>query len=353
MADNASPIASVIVLAHNDKRYLDGCLSSLIDQDMPREEYEIIYADNASIDGSADFVGHRFPSVRVLRFDRNYGFAEGNNRAAATARGRYIAFQNADTVAHRRWLPELIKAMQSDPQIKGCHPAGLPLNPGGYNERETPITRGVMCELTPFGYVGFTEMNLDAKTIPTLFIAGGSMLIDGELESELGYFFDPTYFIYCEDTDLGLRINNLGYKVVFVPSAVGYHERGPSRRLVPNRRGLRMAYLVTRNRFITFYKNMYSWEFVLALPLLCMGSIVKVHTLSLGLATKMLYALGLIPYTVFALFIAVSGFPRYANQRRHILSNRPQGRLWLLKELWKRRRPHHVSPRGDLPEANT
>lgn len=342
MDGNQRPIASVIVLAYNDQKYLEGCLSSLLDQDMPAEDYEVIYADNASTDGSADFVEERFPDVRVLRFDKNYGFAEGNNRAAAVAQGRYIAFQNADTIAHRRWLPELIKPIESDPQVKACYPAGLPLNFGGYNEREAPVKQGVMCELTPSGRVGLTLVPLNGKPIPTLFIVGGSLLIDPEIIDELKYYFDPTYFIYNEDTDLGLRINNLGYKVVFVPSALIYHERHPSRRLGLNRKSMRMAYLVIRNRFITFYKNMYALEFLLVLPLLCMGSFAKLRTLELGLARKTLYALGLIPYTLFSLVAAVTRFPRYADQRRYILSHSPRGWFWLLGELLKRRQAHRT-----------
>ena len=61
------PIASVIVLGYNGRQYLDACISSVIDQDMPRESYEIVFVDNASVDGSADFVIERFPDVRVLR----------------------------------------------------------------------------------------------------------------------------------------------------------------------------------------------------------------------------------------------------------------------------------------------
>ncbi len=339
MVDSHKPLASVIVLAYNDRKYLEDCLSSLLDQDMPAEDYEVIYADNASTDGSADFVAERFPAVRVLNFDHNYGFAEGNNRAAAFARGRYIAFQNADTVAHRRWLPGLIEAMQSDPEIKGCHPAALPLNRGGYHEREAQVEQGVMCELTPSGRVGFSLVPLDGNPIPTLFIFGGSFLVDAGIIDELKYYFDPTYFIYNEDTDLGLRINNLGYKVVFVPSALVYHERDPSRRLGLNRKSTRMAYLVTRNRFITYYKNMYGLEYLLALPLLFMGSITKVRTLELGLVNRVLFVLGFIPYSLVSLLLAAARFPRYASQRRHILANSPRGWFWLLGELLKRRRP--------------
>jgi GT2 family glycosyltransferase len=337
MSDNNGLMASVIVVAYNDKKYLEGCLSSLLDQDMPNEDYEVIYADNASTDGSADFVAERFPAVRVVRLNRNYGFAEGNNRGATFARGRYIAFQNADTVVHRRWLPEFIRAMEEDPRVKGCHPAALSLNFGGYNEREAPIEQGMMCELAPFGHVDFKQVSLNGKPVPTLFIAGGSMMIDREIMDQIDYIFDPTYFIYNEDTDLGLRINNLGYKVVFVPSAVTYHQRDLSRRVLLNKKSLRMAFLVTRNRFITFYKNMYSLEFLLALPLLLVGSVAKTQSLNLGLGRRTVYTLGLIPYTLVSLILAAIRFPRYAAQRRRILSNRPWGQFWLLNELWKRR----------------
>lgn len=351
MSTPSGPAASVIVLAYNDRQYLDACLSSLLDQDLPTSSYEVIYADNASTDGSADYVAEYYPAVRVLRFDKNYGFAEGNNRAAEEARGKYISFQNADTVAHRRWLPELIKAIESDPTVKACHPPGIPLNFGGYNEREAPIERGVMCELTRYGYVDFTENSLNGHRQPTLFIAGGSLLIDSSIHDQLKYYFDPTYFIYNEDTDLGLRINNLGYKILYVPSAPCYHQRAPSRRTHLGKKTMRMAYLVTRNRFITFYKNMHTLEYLLALPLIFMGSIIKLRTLPMGTLKKAVYALGLIPYTLFALFLAVIRFPKYAKDRAYILKHSPHDKFWLLKELWQR----PVPPRTPLADgvANT
>jgi GT2 family glycosyltransferase len=336
MKSDNNLIASVIVLAYNDKQYLQACLSSLIDQDLPADSYEVIYADNASTDGSVEFVEENFPTVRVVQLEHNYGFAEGNNRAAEYAKGKYLSFQNADTVAHRRWLPELINAIESDPMVKACHPPGLPLDFGGYNERDKPVERGVMCELTRYGYVDFTENRLDGDRVPTLFIAGGSLLIDPEIHDQLKYYFDPTYFIYNEDTDLGLRINNLGYKILYVPSAACYHQRAPSRRTLFSKKSLRMAYLVTRNRFITFYKNMYAIEYLLALPLIFLGSIIKLRTLPMKPLKKVIYALGLIPFTFITLILAVIRFPRYAKERSYILKNSPHGRFWLLKQLWRR-----------------
>lgn len=349
MNENKELSVSVIVLSYNDKKYLDACLTSLIDQDMPADSYEVIFADNASTDGSADYVEEKYPEVRVMRLVKNYGFAEGNNRAAEGAKGRYIAFQNADTVAHRRWLPELLNAIESDPNVKACHPKGVPLNFGGYNERHETIERGVMCELTRFGYVDFTENAHDGFPIQTLFLAGGSFLIDSTIIDQLKYYFDPTYFIYNEDTDLGLRINNLGYKILYVPSASCYHQRDPSRRTSMNKKTFRMAYLVTRNRFVTFFKNMYTLEYLLALPLIFMGSIIKLRTLPMGFFKKAVYALGLIPYTLFSLAVAVFRFPQYAKERASILKNRPHGRFWLLKNLWQRSVPPRTPLADGLP----
>ncbi|MBN1667390.1 MAG: glycosyltransferase family 2 protein [Anaerolineales bacterium] len=340
-------LVSIIVLAHNDKKYLEGCLSSLLDQDLPQQQYEIIYADNASTDGSIEFVRERFPEVRIVALERNFGFAEGNNRAADQAIGRYIIFQNADTIAHRRWLPELMTAVQSNPQVKAAHPAGAPLNFGGYNERHQPVERGVMCELTRFGYVDFTEMRLqESDPVPTLFIAGGSLVIDAELGPDLKYYFDPSYFIYNEDTDLGLRINNLGHTILFVPTAVAYHQRDPSRRVKLSQRSVRMAFLVTRNRFVTFYKNMFWGEFLLTLPLIFLGSIIKLRTMPLSFFKGLLYVLGLMPLTLYALGLALLRFPQYRQERQYILGRRVHGRYWLFKALWRRAVPPPTSLKG-------
>jgi GT2 family glycosyltransferase len=283
----------------------------------------------------------------VVAFDKNFGFAEGNNRAAEFARGKYISFQNADTIAHQKWLPELVKAIESNPMVKACHPSGVPLNFGGYNERHQPLKRGVMCELTRYGYVDFTENDLSGDWIQTLFIAGGSLLIDTSIAKKLKYYFDPTYFIYNEDTDLGLRINNLGYKILYVPSAPCYHQRDPSRRTSFSRKSFRMAFLVTRNRFITFYKNMYALEFLMTIPLIFLGSVIKLRTLPLSWAKRLIYGAGLIPFTFITMVLSIFRFPKYAKERTYILQNSQRGKLSLLNQLWRRPPP----PRTPLADG--
>ena len=78
-ATASRPLVSVIVLGYNGREYVEGCLSSLLDQDLPIDQYEVLYVDNGSRDGSAALVRERFPEARVVELDRNYGYAEGNN----------------------------------------------------------------------------------------------------------------------------------------------------------------------------------------------------------------------------------------------------------------------------------
>lgn len=332
LAGKVRLVASVIVLGYNGRVFLGDCLESVLDQSFPAEDYEVIYADNASTDGSADLVAQRFPSVRIARFDRNYGFAEGNNRAAEMAHGRYLAFLNQDTVAHRHWLAEMVRAVESDPIVKAGHAAGCPLS-AGYQERERRIERGFISEISRFGTVDPTEIELPGEPIATLHLGGGSMILDAQTADELGYIFDPSFVAYAEDLDLGLRLNSLGYRVLFVPTAVCYHDRQGRAQL--SWRTIRRTGLATRNRFLAYLKNMHTDEFLLALPALFWGSIAKMSRMVSDPKRRILFALGLLPFTAFHLMSAVVRFPRYRVERRRILRSRASGRerRWLLMEL--------------------
>lgn len=332
-----SPAASVIVLGYNGRRFLPACLDSVLDQSFPADQYEVIYADNASQDGSVEFVSQNYSAVRVIRFPRNLGFAEGNNQAAEVAQGRYLLFLNQDTVCHRHWLAEMVRAMQYDPLVKAGHAAGSPLKQS-YLERERPVERGYLCDVSRYGTVQPVEVALDGQPIPTLHCGGGAMILERAVAAELGVIFDPRFMAYGEDLDLGLRLNGLGYKVVFVPAAVCYHDR--EGRAEPSRQTLRRAALATRNRFLAYMKNMYADEFLLSLPLLWWGSQAKMQGLVGSPIRRIIYGLGLIPFTTYHLLRAVELWPVYAADRRRILAERARhyGRYWLLREMWGRER---------------
>ncbi len=328
-------LASVIILGYNGKGFLESCIHSVLDQSLPSDLYEVIYADNGSNDGSVELVREKFPQVKVIRFDRNLGFAEGNNRAADYAQGRYLVFLNQDTLAHRDWLREMINAMKIDPSIKAGHASGLPLS-NGPMERVQPLTRGYISEVSRFGTVEPVEIELPDNPIPTLHLGGGSMILDRTVVEELGYIFDSSFIAYCEDLDLGLRLNGLGHKVVFIPKAFCYHHR--EGRNTPSRKTIARMALATRNRFLAYMKNMYADEFILSLPYLFMGSIVKMSRMVNNPLKKAIYGAGLIPFTLYQLLLALIRLPKYTNDRSRILTMRSihQDRHWLMNELKKK-----------------
>src|SRR5437868_13532539 len=93
---------SVIVLNYNGLRFLDDALTTLLAQEYP--EFEVILVDNASKDGSAEYVRSNFPSVRILALDSNLGFAEGNNRGVDVAEHDLIVLLNNDVILERGLL---------------------------------------------------------------------------------------------------------------------------------------------------------------------------------------------------------------------------------------------------------
>jgi GT2 family glycosyltransferase len=92
---NSNPLVSIIIPNYNGKIHLEECLNSL--QRIESDDYEIVFVDNASEDGSVEFVKDNFPGIKILQLEKNYGFAEGCNLGVEKAQGDYIVFLNNDT----------------------------------------------------------------------------------------------------------------------------------------------------------------------------------------------------------------------------------------------------------------
>lgn len=334
------PIASVIVLNWNTRAFIDDCLLSLLDQDMNSAEYEILFVDNGSSDGSAEYVEKHYPSVRLLRWDRNYGFAEGNNRAIPYARGRYLAFINVDTVAHRRWLPELVQTITTLPKVKACHSNQVMPWVDEYSkmERDELLSRAYVYDLSRLGYVTYASQPFHHRPVRTLFLSGASTMIDRSILNKLEYAFDPSFFAYCEDLDLALRINALGFKTVMVPTSILYHRNPLSVKVWPDLATARQISRLISNKIIAYFKSMNLLEFILFLPLLLIGTPCKVTMLPWSGLRKAVYLLASIPLTFFAFARAVTELPRFIDKRRRVLEQRQGGRFWLIKQIVAR--PH-------------
>jgi len=111
------PFVSIITVNFNGKHFLDECFSSIFSIDYPEERYEVIMIDNASTDGSVDFVRRNYPEVILLESLRNLGFADGNNLGIRKSKGEYITLINNDAQVDGDWLKELVLSADKFPEM--------------------------------------------------------------------------------------------------------------------------------------------------------------------------------------------------------------------------------------------
>ena len=334
LSDRSRPLASVIILGWNGREYLEDCLSSVLDQDLSPQEYEVLYVDNGSQDGSAAFVSERFPRVRVLALDRNYGYAEGNNIGFSETGGEYVVFLNQDTVAHRSWLGELIDAVSSAPEIGAGHANIIqPWYPEFAGIRARSMAGAAYTsEVNRLGYIGYRKLPSADRLYDTIFLHGVCIILRRDVGQELGYIFDPDFFAYAEDLDLGLRVRALGYRSVAVPKAVVYHKHTLQTSL--SWYTVVKTVRIIRNRYLAFYKVMSGWEFALMVPLMTVGAPFNALEFGLDRLRRVLFGLALVPATAAALVVTLFALPKYAAKRRQVRQRAAKRDAWCLRALW-------------------
>ena len=220
----ANPLVSVIVVNWNGREFLGECLQSLSQQSFA--DYEVILVDNGSTDGSIEYLQSHFPGfVRVLRNEKNLGFAGGNNQGIKIASGKYIVLLNNDAKADRHWIEELVKAAEEDRQA-GMLASKIYLQGGpkiidnvGHLIYRDGLNRGR-------GRLEVDHGQFDLKE-EVLFPSGCAALYRREMLEEIG-LFDEDFFAYGDDTDLGLKGRLAGWKCLYIPGAVVYHRYSQS-----------------------------------------------------------------------------------------------------------------------------
>jgi N-acetylglucosaminyl-diphospho-decaprenol L-rhamnosyltransferase len=216
MIDHA-PDVSVVVVNFNGRAWIDRCLAAVLRQESLR--LEVIFVDNGSSDGSAPYVEQRFPEVRVLRLDRNLGFAAGNNAGARLAIGRLLAFLNNDTEADPAWAATLKGALDARPdaglatsRIVFLHdPAVVDSAGDGYLRAGGAYKRGHGQRSDRFVESG-----------DVFGACGAAFMIRRDVFDDLGGF-DEDFFLVYEDVDLSYRAQLRDSRCVYVPGALVRH----------------------------------------------------------------------------------------------------------------------------------
>jgi GT2 family glycosyltransferase len=218
------PHISIVVLNYNGGKYIQECIESVLKSEY--DNFELLIVDNNSTDQSIDIIQTVFSNdhrIKLVRNNKNVGFAEGNNIGARHSIGKYLVMLNVDTVVQPKWLAEVINVMESDPTIGVAQPKLLLLD-----NKSIFDSTGDYLDFYGFSLRrGGEWLENDTgqyDTVHDIFSARGAALVTRkEIVQKIG-LFDCDYFLDFEDIDFCWRVRLYGKRVVFVPKSVVYHK---------------------------------------------------------------------------------------------------------------------------------
>ena len=331
------PNVSVIILTYNGSEYIKPLLESLLNQSYPKESTEILVVDNASGDETIRIIRENFSSVKVIALEKNIGYAAGNNQALLHASHELLVFLNQDTLCHPGFLHALVDMMEADKTLAACNPNIMTPETesfGTMDETFTPESL-YLCDLVPFGY-GQNRIINGEKNYRAKLLSGCAFIIRRETVSRLGYLFDDQFWMYAEDTDLSLRIHNMGQRICAAQDSIVYHLH--NRDIGLKKKSLHLAARAIMNRVYAYFKNMGSLEFLLFFPLMFLGGNFKILEFPLTTFRKIVFFLPFSLFSMSCMVLAIPGLPKFASKKRRVINNRHERGFPILKLLLKRDR---------------
>lgn len=296
------------------------CLRSLESQTL--SDFEVVVVDNSGISLAAQHVGNSSARVRLIANPSNAGFGAAVNRVFRSSQAPYLATLNDDAAADARWLEALVEEAEAHPRA-GMFASQVRMAEGGLLD-----SAGML--IAPDGSSKQRGHGQDAEAFAAsgdaLFPSGSAALYRREMLEQIG-MFDEDFFLYCEDTDLGLRARWAGWECRYVAGAVVEHRYSHS----AGRASSLKAYLVERNRLYTILKN-FPLRLLWFAPFASLARYFW-HAISLlkgrGKAAEFRESgrsAALLPlYVVRAHFAAIAQMPRLLRKRRRIFQSRRIG----------------------------
>ena len=241
--------ASVIIVTYNHKRYMKECLASVLAND----PLEVIVVDNGSTDGTPEFIEENFLDVKAIRSPRNIGYGGGNNLGVKHAKGEYVVILNPDTKVDKNWLDELLKCLEKEEKLittpKILTYDGSKINTCGNIDHFTGLTFTRGLNENPEKFNEFEYLSG---------LSGACFAMRREDYLELGGF-DENFFSYMEDAEFSWRAHAKGFKILYVPTSIVYHDydlKVPSKKI----------YHLEKGRYIILRKYLTWKELLLMLP---------------------------------------------------------------------------------------
>ncbi len=246
---------AVVILNWNGEKMLQTYLPSVI-SNTDHNIADIIVADNGSDDNSLAMLKKEFPSVKVIALDKNYGFAEGYNRALAKCKAEYFVLLNSDIEVTPGWLEPLIYEMDKSSDIAAAQPKIKALldkerfeyagAAGGYLDKYGfPFCRG---RVIATNEIDNGQYDTSASV---MWATGACLVVRSYIFNKVGRL-DARFFAHMEEIDLCWRMKNQGYKIMSYPQSTVYHLGGGTLSTDSPRK----LFLNYRNNLLLLYKNL-------------------------------------------------------------------------------------------------
>lgn len=257
---------TVVIPNYNGKRFLKKCLESIENQTFRRMETLVI--DNASSDGSVEYIRENFPWVKVAVMRRNLGFAGGVNVGIRMCETPYVLLLNNDTESAPDMVEALVKTIESSEDI-----FSVSCRMVQFHNRKLLDDAGDLYTVLGWGIQrGVGQKTKRYKKQEDVFSAcAGAALYRKYMLDRIGYF-DEMHFAYLEDIDLGYRARIHGFRNVYCPKAVVYHVGSGTSGSKYNSFKVKLS---ARNSVYLNYKNMPLPQLLLNAPLLLLGCWIK------------------------------------------------------------------------------
>ena len=243
---------AIVILNWNGAKMLRQYLPSVLQYSC--DEATIYVADNASSDDSVQLLREHFPEVKLILLDRNWGFAEGYNKALAQIEAEYYLLLNSDVEVTHHWLTPLVEFMDAHEDVAACQPKLLSVQDkdmfeyagasGGFLDRYGyPFCRGRIFETL--------ERDEGQYDYPSevLWATGAALFVRAHIYKDVGGL-DARFFAHSEEIDMCWRIRLRGYKIFCLPESQVYHVGGGT---LPKGNPMK-TFLNFRNNLTMLYK---------------------------------------------------------------------------------------------------
>ncbi len=257
---------AVVVLTWNARERIAACLNSVSDQ--THDNYTIVVVDNASTDGTVEWISAHHPSVVVIQNKANIGFAAGNNigmQWAYEAGYEYVVLLNDDTKVRRTWLSELCKRADMSEQI------GLVQSKILFMQEEYRVDT-VGNPLHPLGFSwsgGYKQLSSAYSDDRIVTLASGACVLIKRLVIDRIGYLDEALFMYHEDVDYSWRARLAGFDIWLAANSIVFHDHTF---LI----GGKKFFWSERNRLVVYLSHHRVWTLVVLLPLFLITEIAMV-----------------------------------------------------------------------------